>query len=214
MPSTSFEFKLKDDFNQVYNLPDPRPYYAGLKPSDYRMPGVIAKAIAALSVRRHPGRTLKVLDFACGFGLSAPVCAAACACANSTTITAPSVVPHRANPAAPQDADWYAHRDHQSANVELIGVDVALHAVAYAEAMGLVDQGLVLDLTSGDSAVDHADLLAGVDLVVESGGVGRIQHLAFGALLASGARPWFLMSPRPDVDWTALNSVWDTGASC
>ena len=211
MPSTSFEFKLKDDFNQVYNLPDPRPYYAGLKPSDYRMPGVIAKAIAALSVRRHPGRTLKVLDFACGFG-------AIGAClrrglrmrelydyygAVEWSHTEPTRL-HR------QDADWYAHRDHQSANVELIGVDVAPHAVAYAEAMGLVDQGLVLDLTSGDSAVDHADLLAGVDLVVESGGVGRIQHLAFGALLASGARPWFLMSPRPDVDWTALNSVWDT----
>ena len=26
------------------------------------------KAIAALSVRRHPGRTLKVLDFACSLG--------------------------------------------------------------------------------------------------------------------------------------------------
>ena len=46
-----------------------------------------------------------------------------------------------------------------------------------------IDQGPVLDLTSGDSAVDHADLLAGVDLVAESGGVGRIQHLAFDALL-------------------------------
>ena len=45
MPEPAFDFTLKDDFNQVYDLPDPRPYYAGLAPSDYRMPGVIARCI-------------------------------------------------------------------------------------------------------------------------------------------------------------------------
>ena len=28
------------DFEAIYNLPDPRPYFRALRPVDYRMPGV------------------------------------------------------------------------------------------------------------------------------------------------------------------------------
>ena len=62
----------KDEFGRVYDLDDPRPYFNALRPSEYRMPEVLAGALKAIhrSVRaaRGAGDTLRVLDFACGYG--------------------------------------------------------------------------------------------------------------------------------------------------
>ena len=35
----------KDDFGRVYDLEDPSPYFTALRPSDYRMPAVVAFAL-------------------------------------------------------------------------------------------------------------------------------------------------------------------------
>ena len=40
----------KDDFDRVYDLEDPSPYFTSLRPSDYRMPAVLASALTAI----HP----------------------------------------------------------------------------------------------------------------------------------------------------------------
>ena len=40
----------KDDFDRVYDLEDPSPYFTSLRPSDYRMPAVLAGALTAI----HP----------------------------------------------------------------------------------------------------------------------------------------------------------------
>ena len=62
----------KDDFDRVYDLEDPSPYYTALRPSDYRMPAVLAGALKAMHgpmcAARGAGGTLRVLDFACGYG--------------------------------------------------------------------------------------------------------------------------------------------------
>jgi len=53
------------DFEALYDLPDPRPYYRGLAPSDYAMPERVAAAVGALAGARRPFR---LLDLACGYG--------------------------------------------------------------------------------------------------------------------------------------------------
>ena len=51
------------------------------------------------------------------------------------------------------------------------------------------------------------ETLARVHLIVESGGVGEVQATVFERIIAAGPRPWILRSPRPDVDWTTLETV-------
>ena len=43
-PSNSLP-RHKDDFDRVYNVEDPSPYFTALRPSDYRMPAVVAGAL-------------------------------------------------------------------------------------------------------------------------------------------------------------------------
>ena len=211
MPEPAFEFTLKDDFNQVYDLPDPRPYYAGLAPSDYRMPGVIARCIPKVTAQMTGTAPPRVLDFACGYG-------AIGACLSHGLVMGNLYAYYGAenwSASDPtqwrkQDAAWFAGQPVQNGSqiCELIGVDIAANAVSYAQAMGFTHRSVVADFTDVDSTMAHATLLRDVRLVVESGGIGRIQHLVFANVFATGARPWFLMSPRPDVDWSALRELW------
>ena len=46
-------------------------------------------------------------------------------------------------------------------------------------------------------------------LVVVTGAVAPVQPPAFTRLLAAGARPWFLRSPRPDISWKSLDAVFE-----
>ena len=57
----------KDDFDQVYDLDDPRPYFRGLAPGDYRMPGVLVRflklARARIATARNRETPLRIADF-------------------------------------------------------------------------------------------------------------------------------------------------------
>ena len=56
---TDFDFEPghKDDFDRVYDLADPRPYFRGLEPSCYRMPQVLADFLRAAGSRVAAART-------------------------------------------------------------------------------------------------------------------------------------------------------------
>ena len=59
-------------FERVYDLDDPSPYFNTIGPSGYRMPAALAGALKAihgpLTEARGAEETLRVLDFACGYG--------------------------------------------------------------------------------------------------------------------------------------------------
>ena len=62
----------KDDFGRVYDLEDPGSYFNALRPSEYRMPEVLAGAQMAIHrsvcAARDAGDTLRELYFACRYG--------------------------------------------------------------------------------------------------------------------------------------------------
>ena len=206
----------KDDFDRVYDLEDPSPYYTALRPSDYRMPAVLAGALAAIhpSVRagRGAGDTLRVLDFACGYGAIGALL--------RHDVSMPEIYARYAErlwrPADARsyweaDAEFFAARHEESVGFEIGGTDIAGTALEYAAALGFVDR------TFHENLVDHAPsdeltrFLHGVNLIVESGSVGGLLPAAFERILdccGNESRPWFLYSPRPDVDWSSLNALW------
>ena len=71
-PSDSYT-QHKALFTRVYDLDDPSPYFSALRPTGYRMPVALAGALEAmhgpLSALRGAGNSLRVLDFACGYGV-------------------------------------------------------------------------------------------------------------------------------------------------
>ena len=203
-------------FERVYDLDDPSPYFATLRRADYRMPAALAGALKAihgpLSAARGTGETLRVLDFACGYG------AIGALLRHDVSISA--LYAHYAarqwQPADGRrywadDIAFFSARREETAPFEIGGIDIAGNALAYAAALGFVDRAFAENLVEDAPSAGLARYLQGVHLVVESGALGVLLPDAFARMLdcARGARPpWFLYSPRPDVNWSALERLW------
>lgn len=206
----------KDDFDRVYDLEDPSPYFAALRPADYRMPAVLADTLKALhppvSAARGRDGALRVLDFACGYGAVGALLRHDLSMAEIYA----RYGERRWRPADARryweaDAAFFASRHEESAAFEIGGADVAGVALEYAAALGFVDRTFHENLADRAPSEGLARFLHGVDLVVECGSVGGLLAVAFERMLdtcGDTARPWFLYCPRPDVDWGPLNALW------
>ena len=203
-------------FERVYDLDDPSPYYATLRPADYRMPVALAGALKAihglLCAARGAGDTLRVLDFACGYG-------AIGALLRHDVSMADLYARYGERNWEPADARRYwaddiAFFDARRAETEAFdigGIDIAGNALAYAAAMGFVDRAFPENLVDDAPSDGLARFLRGVHLVVESGALGVLLPAAYARVLDYVGRerpPWFLYCPRPDVNWSALERLW------
>ena len=205
----------KDDFGRVYDLEDPGPYFNALRPSGYRMPEVLAGALKAIHrsvcAARDAGDTLRVLDFACGYGAVGALLRHRISMRELYARYA-----HRQWQSGDgrtnweADAEFFAVRRVGSRGFEIGGTDIARAALEYAEAMGFVDRIFPANLVDHPPSEALGRFLRGVDLVVESGSLGELLPAAFERILDwSGDRPpWFLYGPRPDTDWTGLDRLW------
>ena len=205
----------KDDFGRVYDLEDPSPYFNALRPSDYRMPEVLAGALRAIHrpvcAARDAGGTLRVLDFACGYGAVGALLRHDVSMRELYARFAERRWrPDDGRRYWEADAEFFAARRERSRAFEIGGADIAGNALEYAAAMGFLDRAYHADLVEHAPSEALGRFLRGVDLVVESGSLGALLPAAFGRILDnSGDRsPWFLYSPRPDVDWARLDALW------
>ena len=212
----TFELKHKDDFDQVYDLDDPRPYYQGLRPADYRMPGVVAawlraKRAAIAAARGRSGR-LRLLDFACGYGAVGALL--------RHDLSMQDLYRHYAGGWARSEgrANWerdrrrFARARREEPGYEIGGLDIAPVALEYARHVGFIDTGFAEDLSADPPGPALRRFLVGVDVVVECGSVGPLLTGAVERLLHAtrdSSRPWFLYCPRSDVDWRSLGALWE-----
>ena len=208
--------KHKDDFDRVYDLEDPSRYFTALRPSDYRMPAVLAGALKAIhrqgSAARGAGGTLRVLDFACGYG-------AIGALLRHDISMAEIYARYGERRWRPVDARryweadiaYFAARREASATFEIGGTDIAGVALEYAVALGFLDRTFHENLVDQAPSEALTRFLHGVDLVVESGSLGDLLPSASERILdacVDARLPWFLYCPRPDVDWAPLDALW------
>ena len=206
----------KDDFGRVYDLEDPSPYFTALRPSDYRMPEVLARAVKAVhrpvSAARGAGGRLRVLDFACGYGAIGALLRHDVSMADIYA----RYGERQWRPADGRrywsvDAAFFAARREAWADFEIGGTDIAGVALEYAAALGFLDRTLHENLVEDAPSEELKRFLHGVDLIVESGSLGDLLPGAFERILdvcGVAARPWFIYCPRPDVDWAPLTALW------
>jgi len=208
----------KDDFGRVYDLEDPSPYFTALRPSDYRMPEVLAGTLKAMHgpvcAARGQGERLGVLDFACGYGAIGALLRHDI---RMTDLYA-WYGERRWQPADARrywadDAAFFAARRSASATFEIGGVDIAGVALKYAAALGFLDRIFHENLVEDAPSDALRGFLRGVGLVIESGSLGELLPGAFERILdicEDATGPWFIYGPRPDVDWAPLNALWES----
>ena len=171
-------------FTRVYDLDDPSPYFSTLRPTGYRMPVALAGALEAihapLGAVRGAGHSLRLLDFACGYG-------AIGALLRHDVSMAEIYARYGERQWQPEDgrryweadAAFFAARRAERAAFEIAGIDIAGNALDYASALGFVDRAFHENLVDDAPSDGLKRFLHGVDLVVESGALGVMLPVAF-----------------------------------
>lgn len=195
-------------FDRLYDLTDPRPYFRGVATGDYRMPGVLARIIErllpVLEIRRGDAGPVRLVDFACGYG-------AVGLCLRGGRTMADLY--HHFAKDAPQDADVAAFRAamrHDLPPHRIDGIDIAENALAYARAVAALDGAHCVNLLSDPPGTALLERLGEADMIFESGAIGDHISDAVATLLrhATGPRrPWILLCPRPRIATMPVQAV-------
>lgn len=196
-------------FNTLYDLEDPRPYFLGVAGGDYRMPWIIAQVLTALHpvlAERSPHSVPRLLDFACGYGAVGLCLRTGMDMARLTQYFQNPV----RDPLAEDRAYFLGCREKQDFSFHITGVDVASTAVRYAKGIGAIDAGTAANILETPDAL--ASEVPEIDLFFECGAIGDLVPDAAEAFLSQrnlGARhqPWILVSPRPRVPVKPLERV-------
>ncbi len=177
--------EAKANMDHVYDQPDPRAYFRELERLGYAIPGhakpIFLKLIAHL--RRRPDETVHVLDLGCSYGVNAALL--------KHDLSMPDLYEHWGAQAltdvtpeelAERDRDFFDNLDDPEA-IEMIGLDQAESAVAFAEGAGLLDGGLALNLENEPLPGQVREELTQVDLVTSTGCVGYVTEKSFDRIL-------------------------------
>lgn len=205
----SDHYQSKADFDDIYNQPDPRSYYRTLGELDYEIPAHGA-AVFDLLLDEMGGRAGKtILDVCCGYSPNAALL--------NHGIELADLYEHYGNlegaaadDIAEIDQRWFAERSRPDP-VSVIGLDVAGNAVRYATRVGLLDQGVVADLETGQPDEQATQALAAADLVAVTGGVGYVGEKTFRAVVEarSDDPPWVAALCLRWVDYAPIAEALD-----
>jgi SAM-dependent methyltransferase len=182
----------KASFDDIYDRPDPRAYYARMSDLDYRIPE-LAKPFFQQQIRefRASARVAvpTVLDIGCSYGVNAALLRF------DTTIG--ELAEHYA--VAHIDRAGLIRRDLARVaaravadDVRFLGMDASRPALDYAREAGLLHDVVHADLESGEPTDEQRALLATADLVVSTGCIGYVTEktLTRVATAHPRRRPW------------------------
>ncbi|MEU6974630.1 MULTISPECIES: hypothetical protein [unclassified Streptomyces] len=179
-------------FDDIYGRPDPRSYFATLGPLDYQAPHHAQRLFRRLlpfAGFRDSVRQAAVLDICCSYGINAALL--------NHHVTLQELYDHYTSPRfatlttaelVEEDRGYYAARRRADA-VPVIGLDISAPAIAYARAVGLLDDGFTENLET--AAPSPALLRATRDtrLITVTGGASFLSARTFRALLAGRQEP-------------------------
>ncbi len=180
----------KVNFDDVYNLPDPRRYYRTLGALDYRIPSEARPVFEAVIDAIEPSAPT-IVDVGCSYGVNAAMIkygldfAELVARYRASSARATSVAETIFNDAA-FFADLAVVRD-----AKFVGLDVATEVAGYGKAVGLLDEAVTQDLETAAPSPQTATAFEGADLIITTGAVGYVTEQTFEAIVEAsrGAPP-------------------------
>ncbi|MFE9576767.1 class I SAM-dependent methyltransferase [Nocardia sp. NPDC006044] len=182
----------KASFDDIYDRPDPRDYYARMSDLDYRIPE-LAKPVFQQQIREYRASarvsTPTVLDIGCSYGVNAALLRFDTTMAELAEHYRAAVGDHAALVA--RDRADLAGRD-SLADVRFLGMDASAPALTYAKATGLLHDTVHADLESGEPTDEQRELLAGADIIISTGCIGYVTEktLTRVATAHPRRRPW------------------------
>ena len=187
--------EAKENMDYIYDQPDPRAYFSELNKLDYAIPDtakpIFQKLIGHLQQRRD--NTIQVLDLGCSYGVNAAIL--------KHDLSMDELYEHwgqnkmadaTSEEIVAYDQQFYAGTDDLE-DIEVIGLDQAENAIAFAIETGLLDEGLVANLETEPLSTLAKKTLAQVDLVTSTGCVGYLTEKSFDRFLpvvSEGRMPW------------------------
>lgn len=180
----------KVNFDDVYNLPDPRRYYRTLGALDYRIPSEARPVFDAVIDAIEPSAPM-IIDVGCSYGVNA-------AMIKYGLDFAELVARYRASAARASsvaetifsDAAFFADMP-VVREAKFVGIDVAAEAAGYGKAVGLLDEAITQNLESAPPSPHTASALEGADLIITTGAVGYVTKQTFESIMevSKGALP-------------------------
>lgn len=182
---TKLANEYKADFDNIYDRPDPRPYFHTLRKLNYEIPQQARESSTRIirALRRIRGRRrLRVLDLGCSYGINGALLKHDLDLGELYARYG-SAEAARARPAVLTQRDRSFFASHRTdPDLCMVGLDAAEHAVWYAKTVGLIDTGIVVNLEESDLSRDDA-IDARVDVIVSTGCVGYVTATTFRRLM-------------------------------
>lgn len=200
MPSIATEIQqanaAKAEFDYVYDRPDPREYCRVLGSRGYQIPERAKPVFYRLfnNLRRLRDRSeLSVVDVGCSYGINAALL--------RHDLSLDSLYRRYANPEIGElSSGALEQRDREffstlpiAQSLHITGLDVARHAVRYAESVSLLDRGIAYDLEADPFDASRFTTLAQTDVVISTGCVGYVTDITFTHILEAATgpcKPW------------------------
>ena len=197
MESTDFQDinEAKANMDHIYNELDPRAYFRELKKLNYSIPDTALPIFRKIieQVRQEKSDTVHVLDLGCSYGVNAALL--------KHDLSMDELYKHwgqtdlsvaGAEEIAARDKKYFTNLENPE-NIEVIGLDLAENAISFAEEVGLLDEGLAVNLETGGLSTQASEILASTDLVTSTGCVGYVTEKTFDTILPAvmtGRSPW------------------------
>jgi len=172
----------KANFDQIYNLPDPRRYYRTLGALDYRIP-TEARPVFRKIIKAMEREKLNIVDIGCSYGVNAAVIQYDLDFSDlAARYREPDMKAESVAEAIVDDAAFFDSAD-KWADATFTGVDVAKEAAGYAKAVGLIDDAIVANLEEAPLDDEARAAISGADLVITTGAVGYVTERTFSRIL-------------------------------
>jgi SAM-dependent methyltransferase len=183
------------NLDDIYDQPGPRAYFCQLKELNYSIPGrakpIFQKLIDHLQHRSDD--SIHILDLGCSYGINAALLKHDLSMTDlyqhwgQETLTG-----NQPEDSVDRDLRYFANLE-EANDIVVTGLDPAENAIKFAEGVGLLDEGLAVNLETELLPGSAKDDLAMVDLVVSTGCVGYVTEKTFDRLLPAvtqGHSPW------------------------
>lgn len=180
----------KTDFSELYTSKDPRNYFKYLGQLDYIIPHLAQPVFRQIIRQRQEiqDEPVTVLDLGCSYAINGALMKYTLDYeALRQRYTAPALQALSSSELLAFDRAFYKAWPAE-AGVRVIGLDVSANAVSYAEACGVLDCGLAIDLEARDPTPEEAELLSDVDIIVSTGCVGYVTARTFRRLAKAARR--------------------------
>lgn len=187
--------EVKANMDHIYNQSDPRAYFRELKKLNYSIPDTALPIFRKIieQVRQDEDDTVHVLDLGCSYGVNAALL--------KHDLSMDELYSHwahaelagaNAKEVAARDKEYFTNLENPD-NIEVIGLDLAQNAISFGEDVGLLDEGLAVNLETGGLPVQAREMLSPIDLVTSTGCIGYVTEKTFDNILPAvmaGRSPW------------------------